>query len=217
LAELIALAGKAGPIAEMLDLAANSPENRDTILKGLAKTDSKSKTVKLVWLEKSPPKLKLPADLEKRLVWPGKPGAPTPPVIKPLTAEQTALFEKGKTIYATLCAACHQPHGFGLDGLAPPLVDSEWVLGNTDVLARIVMHGLAGPVKVSGRTYNLAMPPLPQLTDEDIAGVLTYIRREWEHTASAVETKTVTSIREQEKGRMMMWTETELKNLGKKK
>jgi mono/diheme cytochrome c family protein/glucose/arabinose dehydrogenase len=216
LAELIALAGKAGPIADMLDLAANSPENRDTILKGLAKTDSKSKTVKLVWLEQSPPKLKLPADLEKRLVWPGKPGAPAPPVIKPLTEKQTALFEKGKTIYATLCAACHQPHGFGLDGLAPPLVGSEWVLGKTDVLARIVMHGLAGPVKVSGRTYNLAMPPLPQLTDEDIAGVLTYIRREWEHTASAVETKSVTAIREQEKGRMMMWTETELKKLGKK-
>jgi mono/diheme cytochrome c family protein len=58
---------------------------------------------------------------------------------------------------------------------------------------------------------------LPQLTDEDIAGVLTYIRREWEHTASAVETKSVTAIRDQEKGRMMMWTETELKNLGKKK
>lgn len=220
LAELIALAGKAGPIADMLELAANSPENRDTILKGLAKTDSKSKTVKLVWLEKEPEhlkQLKLASSLANRLVWPGKPGAPAPPVIKPLTETQTALFEKGKTIYATLCAACHQPHGFGLDGLAPPLVDSEWVLGKPEALARIVMHGLAGPVKVSGRTYNLAMPPLPQLTDEDIAGVLTYIRREWEHTASAVETVNVTKIREQEKGRMMMWTETELKNLGKKK
>jgi mono/diheme cytochrome c family protein/glucose/arabinose dehydrogenase len=220
LAELIALAGKAGPIADMLDLAANSPENRDTILKGLSKSDSKSKTVKLVWLDKEPEhlkQLKLASSLANRLVWPGKPGAPAPPVIKPLTETQTALFEKGKTIYATLCAACHQPHGFGLDGLAPPLVDSEWVLGKPEVLARIVMHGLAGPVKVSGRTYNLAMPPLPQLTDEDIAGVLTYIRREWEHTAGAVEVKAVSSIRDQEKGRMMMWTETELKNLGKKK
>jgi mono/diheme cytochrome c family protein/glucose/arabinose dehydrogenase len=220
LAELIALAGKAGPIADMLDLAANSPENRDTILKGLSKSDSKSKTVKLVWLDKEPEhlkQLKLASSLANRLVWPGKPGAPAPPVIKPLTETQTALFEKGKTIYATLCAACHQPHGFGLDGLAPPLVDSEWVLGKPEVLARIVMHGLAGPVKVSGRTYNLAMPPLPQLTDEDIAGVLTYIRREWEHTAGAVEVKSVTTIREQEKARSMMWTETELKNLGKKK
>ena len=60
------------------------------------------------------------------------------------------------------------------------------------------------------------MPPLPQLTDEDIAGVLTYIHREWAHTASAVETANVTNIREQENGRIMMWTETELKNLGKK-
>ncbi|MBK8036689.1 MAG: c-type cytochrome [Verrucomicrobiaceae bacterium] len=219
LAELTALAGKAGPIADMLELAANSPENRDTILKGLSKSDSKSKTVKLVWLDKAPEnlkQLKLASSLANRLVWPGKPGAPAPPVIIPLTETQTALFEKGKTIYATLCAACHQPHGFGLDGLAPPLVDSEWVLGKPEVLARIVMHGLAGPVKVSGRTYNLAMPPLPQLTDEDIAGVLTYIRREWEHTAGAVETANVTKIREQEKGRLMMWTETELKNLGKK-
>ena len=91
------------------------------------------------------------------------------------------------------------------------------MLGKPEVLARIVMHGLAGPVKVAGRTYNLAMPPLPQLTDEDVAGVLTYIRREWEHTASAVEAKSVTTIREQDKGRMAMWTETELKNLGKKK
>ena len=35
----------------------------------------------------------------------------------------------GKLIYAGLCAACHQPTGTGLEGLAPPLVDSDWVLG----------------------------------------------------------------------------------------
>ena len=235
LGTLLAAANKAGPYEEMLDLAAEQPPAKAmqvAAIKGLATSgDPKSKTPpKLLWLDAEPASLKtlkaamsdktnakLLASIESRLVWPGKPGAPAPPVIKPLTEAQTALFEKGKTIYATLCAACHQPHGFGLDGLAPPLVDSEWVLGKSDVLARIVMHGLAGPVKVSGRTYNLAMPPLPQLTDEDVASVLTYIRREWEHTAGAVETKAVTKIREQEKGRMMMWTETELKGLGKKK
>ncbi len=220
LAELVALAGKAGPFAEMLDLAARSPESREPLLKGLAKTDSKSKAAKLVWLDKEPEylkNLKLTSSLRERLVWPGKPGAPKPPEVKPLTEAQAALFEKGRNIYATLCAVCHQPHGFGLDGLAPPLVDSEWVLGRSEVLARIVMHGLAGPIKVSGRTYNLAMPPLPQLTDEDIAGVLTYIRREWEHTASAVETKVIRQIRAENQGRTAMWTEEELKSLGKKK
>lgn len=79
------------------------------------------------------------------------------------------------------------------------------------------MHGLAGPVKVGGRSFNLAMPPLPQLTDEDVAGVLTYIRREWEHNASPVDVKTITTLREQNKGRAAMWTEEELKSLGKKK
>jgi len=229
---LLAQANKAGPFEDMLELAAAQPQGgalQVAAIKGLATSDSKS-TPKLLWLDAEPASLKtlkkamsdktsakLFASVEARLAWPGKPGAPKPPVIVPLTETQTALFEKGKTIYATLCAACHQPHGFGLDGLAPPLVDSEWVLGKPEVLARIVMHGLAGPVKVSGRTYNLAMPPLPQLTDEDIAGVLTYIRREWEHNGSAIETKAVTAIRDQNKGRMMMWTEEELKNLGKKK
>ena len=234
LAALVAQAGKSGPFEKMLDLAAAQPQAgamQVAAIKGLATSgDPKSKTPpKLLWLDAAPASLKtlksamsdktsakLFASVEARLAWPGKPGAPPPPVIKPLTEAQTALFEKGKTIYATLCAACHQPHGFGLDGLAPPLVDSEWVLGKPDILARIVMHGLAGPVKVSGRTYNLAMPPLPQLTDEDIAGVLTYLRREWEHNGSPVETKAVTAIREQNKGRMMMWTEEELKNIGKK-
>lgn len=228
---LLAAANKAGPFEEMLALAATQPAGgafQAAAIKGLAKSDNKAKP-KLLWLDAAPASLKtlktamsdkasakLFARVDARLAWPGKPGAPPPPVIKPLTEAQTALFEKGKTIYHTLCAACHQPHGFGLDGLAPPLVDSEWVLGKPEITARIVMHGLAGPVKVAGRTYNLAMPPLPQLTDEDVAGVLTYIRREWEHTASAVETKTINTIRAQNKGRMAMWTEAELKNVGKK-
>ena len=235
LGSLLAQAGKAGPFEDMLELAAAQPQStamQMAIIQGLAGNggDPKSKTpAKLLWLDAEPASLKtlksamsdkagakLFATVEARLAWPGKPGAPPPPKIVPLNEAQTALFEKGKTVYATLCAACHQPHGFGLDGLAPPLVDSEWVLGKPEILTRIVLHGLAGPVKVGGRSFNLAMPPLPQLTDEDIAGVLTYIRREWEHNGSPVEIKAVTTLRDQNKGRMAMWTEEELKNLGKK-
>ena len=235
LGTLLASANKAGPFEDMLELAAAQPQGgaiQIAAIKGLATsgTDPKSKAPpKLLWLDAEPATLKtlkaamtdkagakLFTSVEARLAWPGKPGAPPPPKIVPLNEAQTALYEKGKTIYATLCAACHQPHGFGLDGLAPPLVDSEWVLGKAELPARIIMHGLAGPVKVGGRSFNLAMPPLPQLTDEDVAGVLTYIRREWEHNASPVDTKTVTAIRTQTKGRTAMWTEQELKNLGRK-
>ncbi|HEY1050488.1 MAG TPA: PVC-type heme-binding CxxCH protein, partial [Prosthecobacter sp.] len=149
LASLVAQANKAGLFEEMLELAASHPAGgplQVATIKGLATSsgDPKAKNVKpkLLWLDAEPAALKtlksamsdkgsarLFSAVEARLAWPGKPGAPPPPKIVPLNETQTALFEKGKIIYNTLCTACHQPHGFGLDGLAPPLVDSEWVLG----------------------------------------------------------------------------------------
>jgi mono/diheme cytochrome c family protein len=91
------------------------------------------------------------------------------------------------------------------------LVDSEWVLGSPDVAARIVMHGLNGPVKVGGRTWDLAMPPMLQLTDADVAAVLTYVRREWEHTASPVSPAYVKDVRSKFSDRTAGWTADELR------
>jgi mono/diheme cytochrome c family protein len=230
LAALVAQASKAQPFEDMLTLAAKQAPGSSAqyaLVKGLstnpAGTGKTAQPAKLVWLDKKPDSLdalkksltdkdalKVFNAASARVAWPGKPGAPEPPKIVPLTDAQTALFEKGKVTYNTLCAACHQPHGFGLDGLAPPLVDSEWVLGKPDVPARIVMHGLVGPLKVSGRNWNLAMPPLMQLSDEDVAAVVTYIRREWDHNASPVETKAITDLRAKYKDRFIPWNADEL-------
>lgn len=153
---------------------------------------------------------KLLTTVDTSLAWPGKPGVPPPPVVVPLNAEQQARFEKGKTIYAGLCAACHQPTGLGMEGLAPPLVDSEWVTGPSERPVKIVLHGMSGPIQVSGRTWTLEMPPLPSFSDEDIASVLTYIRREWEHTAGPVSPNDVAKIRAQYAGRTKAWTVSEM-------
>lgn len=229
LSTLVAMANKAQPLEDLLTLASQQPKAGATqmaLLKGLAvdpgSGGKSALPVKLVWLDREPESLgvlkqaltdrtsaRLLNNVTSRIAWPGKPGAPEPPKIVPLTEAQAALFEKGKVIYNTLCAACHQPHGYGLDGLAPPLVDSEWVLGKPDVPARIVMNGLAGPVKIGTRTWNLAMPPLMQLSDEDVAGVLTYIRREWDHNASAVEPALITDVRAKYAGKVM-WSADEL-------
>ena len=85
---------------------------------------------------------------------------------------------KGEEIFQKICAACHQKDGGGKDGLAPPLVDSDWVLtANGERLVRIVLNGLNGPVEVGSKTWNLAMPPLKEnLGDDQIAVVLTYVR-----------------------------------------
>ncbi len=61
----------------------------------------------------------LVAALDARLAWPNKPGVPPPPVIKPLTPAEQKLFDDGKVVYDSLCAACHQPTGTGMSGLAP--------------------------------------------------------------------------------------------------
>jgi mono/diheme cytochrome c family protein/glucose/arabinose dehydrogenase/HEAT repeat protein len=147
--------------------------------------------------------------VDPQIVWSGKPGW-VEPIVPPLTTAQKALYEQGKTVYSTICVACHQPTGNGMAGLAPPLVDSEWVQGQPDKIIRIVTQGLSGPVEVKGNKWELDMPGLPIFTDEQIAGILTYIRREWENTGSAVDPAFVTSVRAAIKDHTKPWTATEL-------
>ena len=221
---------RAARVSKLLDLVAKqapSSQRQLAMLNGMAGVplDKKSKPVprKLLYLESQPEALsvlkanaekdakKLVATVDTSIAWPGKPGVPPPPVVVPLTTEQQARFEKGKAIFAGLCAACHQPTGTGLDGLAPPLVDSDWLLGKSELPIKIILHGVGGPLVVGGRTWRLEMPPLPILDDEQIAGVLTYLRREWEHNASPVSPADVAKVRTENGKRTKAWTAEELK------
>lgn len=191
---------KNAPKPKLLYLDSEAPE----LAKIASSIDSKSKALFTAF--------------DTRVAWPGKPGVPPPPVVKPLTAAEQKLYDTGKQVYSTICVACHQPNGFGLDGLAPALVDSNWVLGNPEILPKIVIHGLTGEVKVNERTWELEMPPLgAALSDEQVAGVLTYIRREWEHTASPVSVDLVKKIRSENSTRTKAWTAPELGMSGKAK
>jgi glucose/arabinose dehydrogenase/mono/diheme cytochrome c family protein len=143
------------------------------------------------------------------LVWPGKPGYHEV-AVKPLTAEEKTRFEAGKAEYTVICGACHQLNGMGLEGLAPPLVDSDWVNGAPERLTRIVLNGVRGRINIKGRNWELEMPPLNILSDEDIASLLTYVRREWGHTASPVAPEFVKKIRAETASRQDAWTEAEL-------
>jgi mono/diheme cytochrome c family protein len=228
-ATLAALAGcvmaerRPSRVERLLAALAAEPDGswrRAALLDGAApKKDAK---VKLVYLAAPPavmPQLLASADagereagerLDAALAWPGKQGVPPPPVVKPLTPDEQARFERGKVVYAQTCGACHQPSGQGLEGLAPPLVDSQWVLGSPQRLTRIVLHGLTGPITVNGVPFAGEMPGLPTLSDDEVAAVLTYIRREWDHAADAVDEQTVARVREATKDRASLWTAKEL-------
>ncbi len=144
------------------------------------------------------------------ITWPGKLGEKPPQKVKLLTPEQQTRFQAGKELYVVTCGACHQPHGNGQEGLAPPLADSEWVLGSEQRIVRITLHGARGPMVVKGKPFELEMPSLAVLDDEQIASLLTYVRREWGHTADPVEPATVGKIRAETSTRQDAWTEPEL-------
>jgi mono/diheme cytochrome c family protein len=119
----------------------------------------------------------------------------------------------GKRVFAN-CIACHQTTGLGLPGAYPPLAGSEWAQGPDDRIIRIVLNGLSGPVTVKNTSFNNSMPAFgPQLRDEQIAGVLTYVRSEWGNNAPAVSPDKVKEIRAAVAARTGPWSPQELLKL----
>jgi mono/diheme cytochrome c family protein len=109
--------------------------------------------------------------------------------------EKTAP-ELGKIVFTGNCQSCHQATGLGVPGQYPPLVGSEYVLGSERRVAMILLHGLQGPVKVKGVTYNGQMPNWgDSLSDKKIANVLTYIRQEWGNKAPEISEAGVKALR----------------------
>jgi mono/diheme cytochrome c family protein/glucose/arabinose dehydrogenase len=141
------------------------------------------------------------AAIMARVEWPGKPGAAAP--IPPLTAEEQARFNAGQEVYKNICQACHQPDGRGQERLAPSLVGSALALAPPEVPVRILLNGKEGTIGL--------MPPVGSvLSDDQIAGVLTYIRREWGQDGSPVTPETVKEVRALTAGRTRPWTNPEL-------
>ncbi|QDV25486.1 DUF7133 domain-containing protein [Aureliella helgolandensis] len=161
-----------------------------------------------------PTRNKYGEQLQRIVTWRGDTNEhPQRPVLKPLTSEQEALYNLGDAVYKATCHACHKADGRGMAGQAPPLAESEWVSGDPQRLARIVLHGLHGPVKVGDQDWNMAMPGLghsPIMNDERLAGVLTYVRRNWDNFGSPVTPDWVASIRQATRDRKTPWTVEEL-------
>ena len=106
-----------------------------------------------------------------------------------------AVMAVGQASYM-LCAACHGQNGEG-GVIAPPIANSEWVKGPISNLIRIQLRGLQGAITVAGKEYNMpgGMAALSYQTDEQIAGVLTYIRNSFGNKASSVKPEQVAALR----------------------
>jgi mono/diheme cytochrome c family protein len=134
-------------------------------------------------------------------------------------SEGDEVYRLGKMVYETKanCMVCHQANGLGLPNQFPPLAGSEWVLAKEPGrIIRIVLDGLQGPITVSGKEFGQAtmVPWKENLTDEDIAAVLTYVRKTWGNNAPEVTSERVKAVRAKEASRSTSWTPDELLKIG---
>jgi mono/diheme cytochrome c family protein len=133
----------------------------------------------------------------------------------PLNEREQQQFVSGRQLYLTTCAGCHGSDGRGLNRFAPPLVGSEWVLGDEKRLTLILLHGMEGPLDVNGKRYDApnilpVMPSHSTMDDNSISSILTYIRNEWGNTGGPVSRRTVGMTRVTSQGRVVPWTAAEL-------
>jgi mono/diheme cytochrome c family protein len=129
--------------------------------------------------------------------------------------EKARLMKIGGQQYGNLCAGCHQTTGSGNPGQAPPLAGSEWVLGGPNRLVRIPQAGVTGPIKVNGQEWNMTtmIGFAASLTDEQLAGIVTYIRNSFGNKAPMVTPEEVAKVRASMKDRTSQYTADELLKL----
>jgi nitrite reductase (NO-forming) len=54
---------------------------------------------------------------------------------------------------------------------------------------------MSGPVTVNGKDYNSVMPPMAQLTDDEVANISTYVLNSWGNPGGKVSKEEAAKIR----------------------
>jgi len=96
-----------------------------------------------------------------------------------------ALAQDGATIYTQSCQACHQPVGAGIAGAFPKLAGNVFVNGPAQPVVHTVLNGRGGMPQFGG-----------DLTDEQIATVISYVRSSFGNTSGPVTANMVKAERE---------------------
>lgn len=112
-----------------------------------------------------------------------------------LQVTNTPQYQSGKKVYQQYCLSCHMNDGNGVPGLNPPLIKTEWVTGDKKRLINIILKGFNQEVEINGEVYANPMPAQPQLNDQQIADVLTYVRNSFGNKSSAITAAEVKAVR----------------------
>lgn len=114
------------------------------------------------------------------------------------TLSRDEQIKAGQQLFAGTCSVCHQSNGEGMSGVFPPLAKSEYLAKvSKERLISIPLHGLTGAITVNGKDYNSVMPPMSQLTDDEVANILTYVLNSWGNAGGQVSKEDVSKVRAQ--------------------
>ncbi|MDR3389582.1 MAG: cytochrome c [Rudaea sp.] len=103
----------------------------------------------------------------------------------------------GAGIFQSYCARCHQSDGLGVFKKYPRLAGNPAVLApQTTSLVRLLVEGGASPHTQQGPLSRKMPSFADQLTSEEMAQVLTFIRNTWGNAAPPVTTRDVTGVRD---------------------
>lgn len=100
----------------------------------------------------------------------------------------------GEGLYNSNCSACHMKDGKGIAASFPPIASSDYLKSREDKGIDIILKGLSGKIKVNGKEYDGVMPQL-ELTDDEIANILTYIHNSLGNSGSVVNADEVSKKR----------------------
>lgn len=99
----------------------------------------------------------------------------------------------GETIYKNNCSTCHMANGQGVPGSFPPLAKADY-LANHEQAIKMVVKGSSSEITVNGDKYSNMMPP-QQLSDDEVAAVLTYVYTNFGNTGAVITPDQVKEIR----------------------
>ncbi len=105
----------------------------------------------------------------------------------------------GREIYEKYCLTCHQADGGGVPNMNPPLIKTSYVLGDKTRLIKVVLNGFSESVDIDGESYSNVMPSHDFLKDQEIAAVLTYVRKNFTNKAGPITATQVKAVRAKNK------------------
>lgn len=178
----------------ILTLRFNNTEESRTIVKSILNKNPDNEVIKVTAAENLNPSFNVIRQLRDQYRLRG--------------GDAATQIVNGYRIFDEYCSTCHGKDGMGIKQLAPSLVGSPRVTGDVETTAKIVLHGLTGPV--DGVEYNGPMAPNSQQSDEYIADVISYIREHLNHSGTVWRGR-IGQVREKNKYRNTYWTLKELK------